>query len=153
LSAGRIVPLVFCARRGGLHAGLRRRLGWPWRLARVGRGEVREPAGVDIDLAVADAHYPRRHVVEESPIVGDEDHRALEAEKRLLQDLGSRDVEVVGRLVEVEQVARLEEQLGKREARALAAGEAGDDAQRVVAPKTEAREILARRLDREIAAY
>ena len=46
----------------------------------------------------------------------DEEHRALEADERLLEDLGGGDVEVVGRLVEEEQVARLEQELREREA-------------------------------------
>src|SRR5439155_17616157 len=53
---------------------------------------------------------------------------------------------------EEKQVARLEEQLGQRQARSLAAGEAAHDAERVVAVEAEAREVLARRLDGEVAA-
>ena len=82
----------------------------------------------------------------------DEDDRPLEADDGLLEDLGGGDVEVVGRLVEEQEVARLEQELRQGEPRALAAREAGDDAQRVVAPEAEAREVHARGLDAEVAA-
>ena len=47
----------------------------------------------------------------------------------------------------------LEQQLRQREARALAAREARDHAQRVVTPEAEAGEVLPRRLDGEVAAH
>jgi len=55
--------------------------------------------------------------------VGDEDEGARELEQALLEDLEGRDVEVVRRLVEEQQVGRLEHQPGEHRAGLLAAGE------------------------------
>jgi hypothetical protein len=66
---------------------------------------------------------PLRDVVEEVPVVGDGDHRALVAGQMLLQPLDALGVEVVGRLVQEQDRGLLEEQPGKRDAAPLAAGQ------------------------------
>ena len=55
--------------------------------------------------------------------MGDGDDRALEAVHRVLERLGGLDVEVVGRLVEQQQVVALDLEAEDLQARALAAGE------------------------------
>src|SRR5262249_44096423 len=58
---------------------------------------------------------------EEMPIVRDEEHRPLVVAERLDEHLLRRHVEVVRRLVEHEEVRRIEEHLREDEARLLAA--------------------------------
>src|SRR5207253_633564 len=60
-----------------------------------------------------------------------------ERDQRLLQHILARHVEVVGGLVEHEQVHRLEEQLREREARLLATGEDAHAFEDVIALKQE----------------
>jgi hypothetical protein len=56
------------------------------------------------------------HAVEEVAIVRDDDGRAGVGLEVLLQPLGRADVEVVGRLVEQDQVGLADQQLGQRDA-------------------------------------
>ena len=58
--------------------------------------------------------------------MGDEEDRAVEVEEPLLEELERLDVEVVGRLVEDQEVRRLREEAREEEAVALAAGEGVD---------------------------
>ncbi len=69
---------------------------------------------------------PRRDAVEQVAVVGDQDERARELEQALLEHLERRDVEVVGRLVEDQQVGGLEHQPREQDARLLAAREPAD---------------------------
>jgi hypothetical protein len=64
--------------------------------------------------------------VEEEAVVADQEDGAGEVEEVSFEPLDGGEVEVVGGLVEEEQIGLGDEQLGKREARALAAGEGGD---------------------------
>jgi hypothetical protein len=64
--------------------------------------------------------------VEEPAIVADDDGAAGEGEQRVLEVAQGVDVEVVGRLVEQQQVAALFDQLGEVDAVALAAGQHAD---------------------------
>ena len=66
------------------------------------------------DDLVADA-------VEEIAVVGNADHRAVEIRERFLQHPQRGQVEVVGRLVEHDEVAAVLEHLGQHQPRALAA--------------------------------
>ena len=65
--------------------------------------------------------------VEEIAVVGDDDQRAVESHQRLFENLLGLQVEVVGRLVEDQQVDRFEQQLDHRQARPLTAGEHLDE--------------------------
>ena len=90
----------------------------------LGEHERGVPALVGVDDAVV--HLPGRLAdrVEEPPVVGDHDQRGR-ARGEVGGQPGDRlDVEVVGRLVEHEQVVVAEQQRGQRAAAALAAGEA-----------------------------
>ncbi len=65
----------------------------------------------------------RRHGLEEPAVVRDEDHGGVERVELALEPLEVRDVEVVRRLVEEEQVGVAAERARERGARQLAAGE------------------------------
>ncbi len=69
---------------------------------------------------------PLRDVVQEVAVVGDGDDRARVLGEEALQPLDRLGVEVVGRLVEQQQVGVLEQQPAQRHASLLAAGERGD---------------------------
>ena len=90
----------------------------------LGQHERGVPALVAVDGAVVD--LPRRlaDLVEEPPVVGDDDEGAGAADEVLGQPRDRLDVEVVGRLVEHDEVVAPEQQRGQRAAPALAAGEA-----------------------------
>src|SRR6476661_7921719 len=79
------------------------------------------------DLAVA---FEREHVrgdaIEKPAIVADDDGAAGKRQQRFLERSQRVDVEIVGRLVEQEQVRSALEKLGKMNAVALAAGERSD---------------------------
>ena len=60
----------------------------------------------------------RRDAVEQVAVVGHEHERARELEQALLEHLERRDVEVVRRLVEQQQVRGLQHQAGEQHARA-----------------------------------
>ena len=64
-----------------------------------------------------------RHRLEEPAVVRDEDHRRVERLQLALEPLEARDVEVVRRLVEQQQVGIAAERACERRARQLAAGE------------------------------
>src|SRR5690606_18351615 len=73
--------------------------------------------------------HVRRHTVEEPAVVGDDDGAAREVEQRVLERPEGLDVEVVGGLVQEQQVAALLERQRQVEAVALATGE---DARRLL---------------------
>ena len=87
--------------------------------ARVVAGERDAPAPVELQ-------DPLRDVVEEVAVVGDGDDRARVLLEEPLQPLDGLGVEVVGRLVEQQQVGVLEQQPAQRDASLLAAGQRRD---------------------------
>ena len=105
-------------------------------LGAVGLGAEQRPAvllvGLEValeprDLAVAlEGEDVGGDAVEEPAIVGDDHGAAGEGEEGLLERAQGVDVEVVGRLVEEQEVAAAVEELGQVEAVALAAGELAD---------------------------
>ena len=108
-----------------LPPGLRgRRLALPLGL---GEHEGGVPAVVHVDHAVV--HLPRGRAdrVEEPAVVGDHHQRGGTTGEVLGQPGHRLDVEVVGRLVEHDQVVVAEQQPGQRAATPLAAGEPVDD--------------------------
>ena len=76
--------------------------------------------------AAVELEDPAGDVVEEVAVVGDGDDRALVLVEVTLEPGDRLGVEVVGRLVEEQEVGRLEEQAAQGDAAALAAGELGD---------------------------
>ena len=71
--------------------------------------------------AAVDLQDPAGDVVEEVAVVGDDQHRARVVAQRPLQPGDALGVQVVGRLVEQQQVRLLEQQAAQRDAAALAA--------------------------------
>ncbi len=74
-------------------------------------------------LAAVELEDPAGDVVEEVAVVGDRDDRALVLGQVLLEPGDRLGVEVVGGLVEQQQVGRAQQQPAERHAPALAAGE------------------------------
>ncbi len=80
------------------------------------------------------------------PVVRDDDQRAVEFEQRFGQRLAHLDVEVVGRLVEQQEVRPLVHDQRQREPRLFAAGEWRDRRVGPLAAKVEATEEVAQLL-------
>ena len=76
--------------------------------------------------AVGQLHDARGDVLEEVAIVRDEDHRAGEGAQEFLQPRDGRGVEMIGRLVEQQQVRLPGERAAERHAALLAARERAD---------------------------
>ena len=89
--------------------------------------EVGRVVALVADEATAvDLGDPLRDVVEEVPVVGDGDDGAVVLLQVLLEPEHALGVEVVGGLVEQQQVGLLQQQLGERDAALLTAGEVRD---------------------------
>ena len=76
--------------------------------------------------AAVELEDPAGDVVEEVAVVGDDQHRAGEVAQVLFEPARGLGVEVVGRLVEQQQVGLAEQQRAERDAALLAARELGD---------------------------
>ena len=104
---------------------------------------VRQPAALDalenvgrvaalvlVDGAVVDLPRLRRHLIEEPPVVGDDEERALPGGPPVLQVAGeprdALDVQVVRGLIEEEDVVVAGQQRGERDAAALSTGQPVD---------------------------
>ena len=105
--------------------------------------EVVVVARVVVQHAVAHLDHARRERVDEGPVVRDEEQRALVAGERLLEHLAGRHVEVVGRLVEHQEICRPQQHLREREPRLLAAREHRDLLLDVVAREQEGAQVAA----------
>ena len=102
------------------------------------------PAGrVAAQLAVLADDRAAADRLEQGAVVGDEDDRALEGEKRVLERLAALDVEVVGRLVEDQHVGARGDEDRQREPPLLAAGDVAQRLLRVGAGEEEAAEQVA----------
>ena len=111
LLAHQVLPAYLRGRRLPLPLGL-------------GEHERGVPALVGVDHPVVHLPGPLAHGVEEPPVVGHH-HQRRGALGEVVGEPGDRlDVEVVGRLVEYDEVVVAEQQRGQRAAAALAAGEA-----------------------------
>ncbi|CFL98495.1 Uncharacterised protein [Bordetella pertussis] len=107
-----------------VEAGLLQALGFePLRLAllplRKIAGKAEQAAAVELDDA-------GRHRVEEAPVVGDDDGRALPVAQHGFQPCDAVEVQVVGRFVQQQQVGFVDQGARQRDALAHAAGQAGD---------------------------
>src|SRR6185437_13603513 len=80
----------------------------------------REIAGVGAKHAAVELHDASRDAIEEGAIVSDHDHRGY-PQQQLLEPLDRADVEVIGRLIEQEEVGLAGESKGQGRALALAA--------------------------------
>jgi hypothetical protein len=86
-----------------------------------GAGEVCGAAGLQLE-------HGSRHGLEEPAVVRDEDHGRVDRLELALEPFEAGDVEVVGRLVEEEQVGVAAESAGERGARQFASREGGEGA-------------------------
>ena len=76
---------------------------------------------VGLHGAALDEPQPVRRRVDQMPVVADQDHRALILAERAHQRLAAVDVEVVGRLVEDDQMRRMKRRQHQHQPRFLAA--------------------------------
>ena len=76
--------------------------------------------------AAVELEDPAGDIVEEVAIVGDDHHRARIGAQMLFQPRRRLGVEMVGRLVEQQQIGLAQKQLAERDAAALAARQLGD---------------------------
>ena len=107
--------------------------------------ELRVGARVHDRLAVTDLDDLRRQLLDEIPIVRDEDQRPAVVLERVEEDVLRIEVEVVGRLVEQQRVRRPQQHARDGEPRALAAGQHAGLLVDVVAGKQEPAEDVANR--------
>ncbi len=103
--------------------------------------------------AVLEHQQAPAHSIEKVAIVADHDEGSCIAVERVFQGFARRNVQVVGRFVEGQHVARKQQHLGQRQTTALAAREAAHGAEGIVAEKTELGQILAHHFGRKIAAH
>ena len=113
------------ARRNGLRRLLDDRLAALGRLLGLGAllahpHVLRPPAHVGVQRLVLQRDRPRAHGVEQRAIVGDQQQRALEVLQRVLQRLAALQVQVVGGLVEDQDVGAAVHQNRQRQPLALA---------------------------------
>jgi hypothetical protein len=80
------------------------------------------------------------------PVVRDHDHRALIVLQSQRQRVAHVEIEMIGRLVQQQQIRSLPDQQSQRQPRFFAAGKGRDGLQRPVAGKAEAAEKIAQRL-------
>ena len=106
----------------------------------VGLVVALEPAEVSVGLEDEEVGAD---AVEEEAVVADDHGAAGEVVECALQDAHGLDIEVVGRLVEEQQVAAGAELFGQMDAVALAAGELSDELLLGGASEVEAREVPA----------
>ena len=109
-----------CAAAGGLRAA-RRLAGAPLRAPPAGLqplGEVGEALGAPV--LAGEGEDLGRHAIEQETVVGDQDEGARELEQGLFEHVEGGDVEVVGGLVEHQDVGGEEHQPGEHGARLLA---------------------------------
>ena len=91
------------------------------------RHHVGVAAGIDVPAPVALRHHDGRHgAVEEIAVVRHQQHRAGIVVDHLFQQIERFEIEIVGRLVEHQQVRRFGQRARQREPAALAAGQRRD---------------------------
>ena len=81
--------------------------------------------GIEFRVSVADLNHPLGHLVDEIPVVGDGQHRALKGMDILLQPLHTVQIQMVGGLVQQQNVRLFQQQPGQIHPGLFAAGEAG----------------------------
>ena len=101
-------------------------------------------AGEDVEFAVGDVGHVVDDGVHEGAVVADHEHGAAVALEEVLQPAHALQVEVVGRLVEQQQVRLAQEQLGQRDAHLPAARELVGGARHVRLVEAQAEEHAVR---------
>ena len=103
-----------------------------------------QPRRVAGQLAVLADERAAADRLQQGAVVGDQDHRALELDQRVLERLAALDVEMVGGLVEDQDVGAGGDEDRQREPPLLAAGDVGELLLGVAAGEEEAAEQGAR---------
>ena len=81
-------------------------------------------AGIEFSVSVHDLHNPVSHLIQEVTVVGDHQHRSPEGVDILLQPLHAAQIQVVGGLVQQQNVRFLQQQPGKIHPGFFTAGQA-----------------------------
>jgi len=84
-----------------------------FRLLLLVGGEV---ARVSAQVSAVELDDPQRDRIEEAPVMGDDQHAAGKRKQRLLQPFDRGEIEMVGRLVEEEQIGRHDKRARQRHA-------------------------------------
>ncbi len=119
-------PAAAAGGSGALESGL-----LPGRVAVV--PEVRH------ELAFGDVPNPGRDPVDEEPVVRNENDRPVIRGQHLLERFPRLDIEMVGWLVQDQQVRTLDEETCQCEPRTFPSGERGDRTMHLISPKQETR--------------
>jgi hypothetical protein len=98
---------------------------------------------IDFYFAVADFEHARGQLVDEIAVVRNEDDRARVLHQRFEQDIFGAQVEVVGGLVEQQEVGGMQQHFQQRVAIALASGEHADALEDIVSRKKKTAEQAA----------
>ena len=98
----------------------------------------RPGAGEELGPARLQLQHRRAHRLQEPAVVGHQHDRGVQGVQVVLQPLQRRDVQVVGGLVQQQQVGLAGERAGQRAARQLTAGEGGQRAIQVLVAKAQA---------------
>ena len=85
-------------------------------------------AGVELRLAVVDLHHSSDYLVQKPPVMGDRQHGSLEVFQVVLQPLGGVQVQMVGRLIQQEDIRILQNQASQINTGLLPTGQSGKKA-------------------------
>ena len=99
--------------------------------------EVIVVARVDVHTAPRQVRDGRDHAVEEVAVVGDEHHAALVRGEEALEPAERLEIQVVGRLVEQQEIGAEQEQARQRRSHAPSAREFGERSMDLVGPEAE----------------
>jgi len=70
-------------------------------------------AGIDLDFAIIDIRHMRADLVQEMAVMGDDDHGVLEAGEKFLQPGDGLQIQLVGGLVQKQDIGVAEQGLGQ----------------------------------------
>ena len=94
-------------------------------------------AFIDPHLAVIDLKDPIDEAAQKVPVMTDQDDRSFKLLQGLKKDLPGMDIQVVGRLVEDQEVEGLGQEFGQDDPALFTAGQVGDTFMNIVALKEE----------------
>ena len=77
-------------------------------------------------MATVQLHNARRNPVQKRPVVGDHDHAAFELNQQVFQPLDAVEIQMVGRLIEQQNIWQGHQSLTQRDAFTHAARQAGN---------------------------
>ena len=98
----------------------------------------------DVQMVVPQLPDLRRQTVDQVAVVGDQEDSALKLFQHCLQDFLCRNVEVVGRLIEQQEIGSFQSQQGQRQPATFSAAEGLDRFENVFTSKEILSQITAR---------